>query len=122
MSILMLALCTTAAGAWARQVKSADAEDVKTIDVIASRFQWEPATVSVMHGDRIRLRLRSADDLHSIAIKAFRVKAAIPKGGALVTVEFVADRIGTFPFTCAEYCGTGHGRMKGKLVVLAPEK
>jgi cytochrome c oxidase subunit 2 len=121
MSILVLALCTTA-GAWAGHVKGAGADDVKTIDVVASRFQWEPATISVTHGDRIRLRLRSADDLHSIAIKAFRVKVAIPKGGEPAIVEFVADRIGTFPFTCAEYCGTGHGRMKGKLIVLAREK
>ncbi|HSL22806.1 MAG TPA: cupredoxin domain-containing protein [Vicinamibacterales bacterium] len=120
MIILVLALCATAAGARARQVTSGG--DVKTIDVTASRFQFEPATISVAQGDTVRLRLRSADRSHAFAIKAFRVKALIPKGGETVTVEFVADQAGTFAFTCAEYCGTGHSGMKGRLVVLAKGK
>jgi cytochrome c oxidase subunit 2 len=121
--ILLLALCATAAGAWARQVKGgADVEDVKTIDVIASRFQFEPATITVAQGDSVRLRLHSADRTHGFAIKAFRVKALIPKVGEAVTMEFVADQAGTFDFTCSEYCGTGHAAMKGRLVVLARGK
>jgi heme/copper-type cytochrome/quinol oxidase subunit 2 len=121
--ILLLALCASAAGAWARQVKGGgDVEDVKTIDVIASRFQFEPATITVAQGDSVRLRLHSADSTHGFAIKAFRVKALIPKEGEAVTVEFVADQAGTFDFTCAEYCGTGHSAMKGRLVVLATGK
>jgi cytochrome c oxidase subunit II len=71
----------------------------------------------VTQGDHVRLRLRSADRSHAFAIKAFQVKALIPNGGETVTVEFVADQAGTFPFTCSEYCGTGHSRMKGTLVV-----
>ena len=36
-----------AAGAWARQVNGvADVEDVKTINVVSSRFQFEPATIT----------------------------------------------------------------------------
>lgn len=121
--VLLLALCGTAAGAWPPQVKSGGTvEDVKTIDVIASRFKFEPATISVAQGDSIRLRLHSTDRTHGIAIKAFRVKALIPKTGETVTVEFVADQAGTFDFTCSEYCGTGHAGMKGRLVVLAREK
>ena len=121
--ILLLALCATAAGAWATQVKDGgNVEDVKTIDVIASRFQFEPAIITVAQGDNIRLRFHSADRTHAFAIKAFRVKALIPSAGEAATVEFVADRVGSFDFTCAEYCGTGHTRMKGKLVVLATGK
>jgi cytochrome c oxidase subunit II len=117
--ILLLALGATASMAWARQVKGGgDIEDVKTIEVTASRFQFEPATISVTQGDRVRLRLHSVDRSHSFAIKAFRVKALIPKAGEAVTVDFIADQPGTFAFTCSEYCGTGHSGMKGKLVVL----
>jgi cytochrome c oxidase subunit 2 len=120
--VLLLALCASGAGAWARPVKGVGADEVKTIDVVASRFQFEPATISVMQGDSVRLRLRSADRSHSLALKAFGVKALIPKGGEVVTVDFVASQVGTFDFTCAEYCGSGHSRMKGRLVVLAKSK
>ena len=121
--ILLLALCASAAGARARQVMGGgDVKGVKTIDVIASRFQFEPAVITVAEGDRVRLRLHSADRTHGFAIKAFRVKALIPKVGEAVTVEFVADQAGTFDFVCSEYCGTGHGEMKGRLVVLATGK
>jgi cytochrome c oxidase subunit 2 len=34
-----------------------------------------------------------------------------------VTVEFVADKAGTFTFSCSVYCGKGHRGMKGELVV-----
>lgn len=121
--VAVLALCATAAGARARQVKGGgDVVNVKAIDVTASQFQFDPATISVTEGDTVRLRLHSADRSHALAIKAFRVKALIPKGGETVTVEFVADQAGTFPFTCSEYCGTGHSGMKGRLVVLAKGK
>jgi cytochrome c oxidase subunit 2 len=116
--ILVLTVSATAAGAWARQAKD-DVDQVKTIDVIASQFKFEPATISVVKGDRVRLRLQSADRTHGIGIEAFRVKSLIPKVREAVTVEFVADRAGTFDITCSEYCGTGHRAMKGKLIVLA---
>ena len=119
--ILVLTISATAAGAWARQAKD-HIDPLKTVDVIASQFRFEPATISVEEGDTVRLRLRSVDRTHGIGIKAFRVKALIPKAGEAVIVEFVADRAGTFDITCSEYCGTGHRAMKGKLVVLAKQK
>lgn len=118
--ILVLVVGLTAAAAWASQVSGG--EEVRTIDVIASRFKFEPPIISVALGDRVRLRLRSVDRDHRFAIKGFGVKALIPKTGDAVIVEFVANRAGTFEFTCAEYCGTGHSMMKGRLVVLAREK
>ena len=116
--MLLLAFCATAAGASARRVRV----DVKDIDITASRFLFDPATITVAQGDRVRLHLHSIDRAHAFAIKGFRVKALIPKAGEAVTVEFVADRAGSFDFTCAEYCGTGHSGMKGRLTVLATEK
>jgi cytochrome c oxidase subunit II len=119
--MLLLALCATAAGTTARQLKG-DVEDVKIVEITASRFQFDPATITVAEGDRVRLRLHSIDRDHAFAIKAFRVKALIPRAGEAITVEFVADRAGSFDFTCAEYCGTGHARMKGKLIVVERRK
>lgn len=118
--ILVLILGATAAAAWASQVNGG--EQVRTIDVVASRFKFEPSIITVTQGERIRLRLRSLDRDHRFAIKAFQVKTLIPKTGMAVTVDFVADRAGTFEFTCAEYCGTGHSAMKGRVVVRVRDK
>lgn len=118
--MLALTVSTIAVAVWARPV-TGGADDVKTFDVVASQFKFEPSTIAVAEGDRVRLRLRSVDRPHGLGIKAFGVKTLIPRTGE-VSVEFMADRVGTFDISCSEYCGTGHGAMKGKLIVLAREK
>ena len=90
---------------------------VRSFDVTASKFKFEPGTLEVVEGDRVVVTLRSTDTEHGFAIKKLKVKTAIPKGGAPITVEFVAPPPGTYEITCSEYCGSGHSRMKGKLVV-----
>jgi heme/copper-type cytochrome/quinol oxidase subunit 2 len=120
---VLLALCAITAGVWAQHREgAANVDQITTIDVTASRFQFAPATITVNEGDKVRLRLRSSDHLHGLAIKAFRVNAVIPKTGADVIVEFLVDHAGTFDITCSEYCGSGHGGMKGKLVVVSKKK
>lgn len=89
----------------------------KAFELTASRFQYDPDTIEVTEGDEVQLTLRSADTKHGLEIKEFKVKIQIPKGGAPVSVSFVADRAGTFAIVCSEYCGSGHRRMKASLVV-----
>ena len=89
----------------------------RDIEMVASRFKFEPETLQVKEGDRVRLTLRSTDTEHGFSIKQLKVKVAVPKTGEPVIVEFVAGRPGTYEFKCSEYCGSGHGRMKGQLVV-----
>jgi cytochrome c oxidase subunit II len=91
---------------------------VKTFEVTASRFKFEPAVLEVAEGDTVVLTLRSADTIHGLAIKALGVKIVIPKNREAVSVRFVAPRAGTFEISCSEYCGSGHRRMKGQLVVV----
>ena len=99
--------------------------DVRVIEVIARRFEFEPATIEVTEGEKIRLLVRSADGPHGVEIKQFKVKKAVPRarpGDAPVTIEFVASTPGTFPILCSEYCGTGHKDMTGTLNVRAKPK
>jgi cytochrome c oxidase subunit 2 len=94
------------------------AEATQRFEVTASRYKFDPARIEVRQGDVVELVLRSADTDHGLAIKAYGVKVAIPKGGETVGVSFVAGRAGTFPIECSEYCGSGHKRMRGELVVV----
>ena len=96
---------------------SSAADATQRFEVTASRYKFDPARIEAQQGNVVELALRSADTDHGIAIKAYAVKVAIPKGGETVGVSFVATRVGTFPIECSEYCGSGHKRMKGELVV-----
>jgi cytochrome c oxidase subunit 2 len=97
----------------------------KVFEVVAKRFAFEPATIEVIEGDRVRLVVRSADGPHGVEIKKFNVKKAVPRakpGDSSVIIEFVASEPGSFPILCSEYCGNGHEDMKGTLVVQAKPK
>ena len=101
------------------QQDPAAASAPRTIEVVAKRFGFEPARIEVTEGDRIRLVVKSADGVHGVEIKKFRINKKVPRGGEPVTIELVATSAGEFPILCSEYCGDGHEDMKGMLVVAA---
>ena len=94
----------------------------RSIEVVARRFAFEPAQIDVVVGERVRLLVRSADGVHGIEIKKFRVNKAIPRGGSVVTIDFTATEAGRFPIVCSEYCGDDHEAMTGMLVVQAAQE
>jgi len=87
------------------------------VEVLVKRFAFEPERIEVTEGDLVHLVVRSADGVHGIGIKRFKVEKKIPRGSDPVTIEFVASAAGTFPILCSEYCGDGHEDMKGALIV-----
>jgi len=106
-------------GAAAWTVNGAARQDApREIDIVARRFAFEPARVEVTVGERVRLRVVSADGVHGVEIKKFKVKKEIPRGTTPVVIEFTASEAGEFPILCSEYCGDGHEDMQGQLVVL----
>lgn len=92
---------------------------VKTFEVVAKRFSFEPSTIEVQQGERVRLVVTSADGVHGVGIRKFKVNQLVPRGGTPVTIEFTATEAGTFPIVCSEACGDGHAQMRGSLVVTA---
>ena len=115
--VTCLFLATSYAQAVRAQAPAPAVVPDKTFEIVASRFKFAPSVIEVTEGERVLLKLRSADGKHGLGIKDFKVKRQIPKTGDTVSVEFVADRAGTFTILCSEYCGGGHSRMKGQLVV-----
>jgi cytochrome c oxidase subunit 2 len=92
---------------------------VHEIQVIASKFAFEPAVIQVTAGERVRLVIRSNDTVHGFAIRKLKIDAYVPKGGDAV-VEFVAPAPGRFEIVCSEFCGSGHSQMKAALISVAP--
>lgn len=67
-------------------------------------------------GVPIRCVLTSQDVIHSLYLPHQRVKKdAVP--GRYNRFWFTATEAGEFPIYCAEYCGTSHSEMLGKLIV-----
>ena len=118
-SVVRLIAVAVLIGAAAWTVNGAARQDApREIDVVARRFAFEPARIEVAVGERVRLRVVSADGVHGLEIKKFKVKKEIPRGTTPVIIEFTASEAGEFPILCSEYCGDGHEDMQGQLVVL----
>ncbi len=110
------ALLSSATSASIARQDLATASAPIVVEVTVKRFAFEPEQIEVTEGDRVRLVVRSADGVHGIGIKKFKVEKKIPRGKT-VTIDFVASTAGTYPVLCSEYCGEGHEEMKGTLVV-----
>ncbi|MCM8786410.1 MAG: cupredoxin domain-containing protein [Candidatus Omnitrophica bacterium] len=89
---------------------------IREIKVDAFQFGFNPETIVVKKGEKVRLIAKSTDVLHGIAIKEYNVNQELPPNKIKI-IEFTADKTGEFHFHCSIYCGTGHGKMHGKLVV-----
>jgi cytochrome c oxidase subunit II len=70
-------------------------------------------------GQDVKLTMSSEDVIHSFFVPAFRVKQDVVPG-RYTQVWFRAIRVGTYHLFCAEYCGTQHSGMIGRVVVMEP--
>ena len=95
---------------------AAQSGQVKEFRMIAKQFAFEPAVIEVNKGDKVRLIVTSMDVPHGIAIKEYDINEKLEVGKP-VTIEFTADKEGTFTAFCSVFCGAGHSTMKGKIIV-----
>lgn len=95
---------------------TAEAGKTKEFAIIAKQFTFEPSTITVKKGDTVRINLNSVDVDHGIGIKEFNVNLKVD-AGKTESVEFIADKAGTFTMFCNVFCGADHKNMKGTLVV-----
>jgi cytochrome c oxidase subunit 2 len=97
------------------------------IDVVAKRWMWkfqhpegqrEIDDLHVPAGQSVKLTMTSEDVIHSLFVPALRVKQDVLPG-RYTTLWFDADRPGSYPLECTQFCGTDHSLMRGRLVVMA---
>jgi cytochrome c oxidase subunit 2 len=113
--------------------KNQAAAQPQEIKMTAKTYEFDPAEVRVKAGTDVKLVIVSADKthgfrLHAVAdgadshsapglILASNEDCAKLKKDEPVTIEFTAKTPGTYSFSCCKFCGTGHGRMHGKIIV-----
>ncbi len=89
---------------------------VKEFEITAKRFEFTPNAITVNKGDTVRLIVTSTDVTHGFSIDEYNVHETLSPNNT-VTVEFVADKEGTFRYYCSVFCGSGHSTMFGLLTV-----
>ena len=112
-AILALFLATTAVRAQAPPA----AQETKEVRITAKKYEFSPNTVEVNAGTKIIFKITALDREHGFEIDNIKHSCVKIKKGETATVEYVTDKPGTVEFKCCEYCGLGHGRMKGKIIV-----
>ena len=89
---------------------------IHEIQISASRYTFDPATIQVNAGEPVRIVIRSTDGVHGFSIPKLNIDVQVPKGGDPVAAEFTAPAAGRYEIACSEFCGNGHGQMKAALV------
>ena len=96
-------------------------EDVKIFKITGDNFRFfmegvESPDLRVKEGDRVRIDFTNEEGFHDWKIDEFNASTAQISAGQSESIEFVADRKGTFEY----YCSVGQHRangMKGNLIV-----
>ncbi len=100
-----------------RPVSGAVIDGVRVVVVKARKFVFDPGTIIVRQGERIRLEVTSEDVTHGIGIKSHGVEEVLLPG-KMVKIEFDAGEPGSYHVHCSVFCGDGHDDMHGELIVL----
>jgi cytochrome c oxidase subunit II len=88
-----------------------------TIHMIAEKYIFAPACVTVPAGVPVELRITSADSAHGFKVAGVEVKT-LP--GSVTDIHLRFPAAGKYEFYCDEFCGPGHHAMMGR-VVAVPE-
>ena len=115
-AVAAIVFFAVAAAAVAQEPAPAGGGEGTEIKVTAKKYQFDPNVITVKKGDHVKLVITALDRDHGFKLEAFNIDQKLKKGDP-ATIEFTADKAGTFPFQCSDFCGMGHRRMKGKLVV-----
>jgi|SRR5580658_8897476 cytochrome c oxidase subunit 2 len=85
--------------------------DTRHINVVASKFSFEPSEITVKKGESVALSLSSEDVTHGLVIEQLHVRVEELHKGQSADVLLTPETTGTFKGKCAHFCGKGHGSM-----------
>ncbi|HKQ72495.1 MAG TPA: cytochrome c oxidase subunit II [Blastocatellia bacterium] len=103
-----------------------DPKDALEIFITGKQWMWRAQhpdgqrEINELHvplGRRVKLTMTSEDVIHAYYIPAFRTKTDVVPG-RYTTSWFTPTKVGEYHLFCAEYCGTKHSGMIGKVIVM----
>ena len=124
--VLFLGIFVWSALDYVRMVRTP--ADALPVYVVAKQWMWKlqhrngRREINELHvplGEPVRLVMTSQDVIHSFFVPAFRLKQDVVPG-RYTSLSFKETRLGEFHLFCAEYCGSEHSGMIGRVVVMTP--
>jgi cytochrome c oxidase subunit 2 len=100
-----------------RPAISQDKPEIREIELKAKKYQFTPNKIAVALNETVRFKITAEDAEHGFEIQGVKDSCVEIKKGETATVTYTAAKAGTFEFKCCHFCGLGHGRMKGSIVV-----
>ncbi|PIN74862.1 cytochrome C oxidase subunit II [Candidatus Woesearchaeota archaeon CG10_big_fil_rev_8_21_14_0_10_37_12] len=114
--LLFLAACNGATGNVVKETVDKTGE-IKELTIDAHNWAFTQENVVINKGDTVRIKVTSSEGIHGLKLPEFDIETGPISPGQEETVEFVADKTGTFEYKCNVPCGPGHREMKGKITV-----
>ena len=90
----------------------------RIIPMLAKKFTYEPAEVTLKLNEPVTFQLTSADVVMGFSVPDFKTRGTIIPGQT-TEVSMTPDKIGEFTFVCDVFCGSGHEDMEGTIRVVA---
>ncbi len=124
----VIAMVIFAWGAWVYMEMARPPDNAHEVFVVGRQWMWKlqhlegRREINELHvpvGQPVKLTMTSEDVIHSFYVPAFRMKWDVLPG-RYTTAWFQPTRIGEYHLFCAEYCGTQHSGMIGRIVVMEP--
>jgi cytochrome c oxidase subunit 2 len=102
--------CAVGMGSAALSLRAPAADPPRRIEVVAKRFTYTPAEITLKKGEPVVIVLRSEDVPHGLKIKELDIQADVAKG-ATKEIAFTPTQASDFVGHCSHFCGAGHGSM-----------
>ena len=93
------------------------AQEPQKITVTAKKYEFSPSTIEVKAGQPVEITFQSEDTKHGFECKDLGIEKVVFDKDKPETVTFTPEKPGTYEFKCAKFCGMGHSKMKGSIVV-----
>ncbi len=88
--------------------------EVKEFTLDASNFKYSVKNIEVNEGDTVRITLNVSEGMHDWRLDEFNAATRMMTVGDSDTIEFVADKAGTYEY----YCSMGNHRQLGMVGTL----
>ena len=109
--LLLLLLLPSRTPARFFTAESSTSISARHIEVTATRFSFEPSTVTLKKGEPVVLILKSLDVPHGLRVRELDIDVKASRGST-AELRFTPQAAGEFVGHCSVFCGAGHGSMQ----------